>query len=167
MESSDFIALDFETANRYPSSACAIGIVRVEGGRIAGEWSSLIKPAPFFFGYYHMAVHGITPEMVAEAPDFEDVWERIDRYFKHTEAIVAHNAPFDMRVLKASLEYYRIASDLPPAICTCRLSRKKLPELPNPRLNTVSDYLDIPLNHHDALSDARAAALIMLKLKDN
>lgn len=164
MESSDFIALDFETANRYPSSACAIGVVRVKDGRIIDEWSSLIRPAPFFFGYYHMAVHGITPDLVTEAPNFEEVWERIDRYFKGTDAIVAHNAPFDMRVLRASLDYYRIAHDLPPSVCTYRLSRKKLPGLPNHRLNTVSEYLNIPLNHHDALSDARAAALIMLKL---
>lgn len=164
MESSDFIALDFETANRYPSSACAVGIVRVKDGRIIDEWSSLIRPVPFFFGYYHMAVHGITPDLVTEAPDFEEVWERIDGYFKHTDAIVAHNAPFDMRVLRATLDYYHIAHDLPPAVCTYRLSRKKLPGLPNHRLNTVSDYLNISLNHHDALSDARAAALIMLKL---
>ena len=162
----NFIAIDFETANKYRSSACAIGLVIVNNGQIVKEWGSLIKPQPFFFSYWSTAIHGITPEMVSDAPLFEEVWSKIASWFTQCDAIVAHNAPFDMSVLQACLERAQIAGYLPDSICTYRLARKKLPFLKNHKLNTVSEYFHIPLNHHDALSDARAAALLMLRLSE-
>ena len=45
----DFAAIDFETANHHPTSACSIGIVVVRDGVIADEFSHLIKPEPFYF----------------------------------------------------------------------------------------------------------------------
>lgn len=162
----NFIAIDFETANKYRSSACSIGVVIVNNGKITKEWSSFIKPEPFFFSYWSTAIHGITPDMVAEAPVFEDIWSQIDSWFISCDAIVAHNAPFDMGVLHACLERAQIASYLPDSICTYRLARKKLPFLRNHKLNTVSEYFQIPLNHHDALSDARATAELMLRLSE-
>lgn len=166
MQIENFIALDFETANQYRTSACALGLVIVEKGQVVNEWYSLIKPRPYFFSYHNIAVHGITADQVQDAPVFEEVWAVIDRYFKTADAIVAHNAPFDVGVLKALLNSWEIACDLPPHYCTYRLARKFLPHLVNHRLNTVSDYFNIPLQHHDALSDARAAARIMLELND-
>ena len=93
----DFTAIDFETANRYPTSACSIGIVVVRGGKIAEEFSHLIKPEPFYFYRKFIEIHGITPKMVEEAPSFYDLWSVMGRYFD-TRALVAHNAGFDMSV---------------------------------------------------------------------
>lgn len=162
----NFIAIDFETANKYRSSACSMGLVIVNNGLITREWETLIKPQPFFFSHWSTAIHGITPDKVMDAPTFEEVWSRIDSWFVKCDAIVAHNAPFDMNVLHACLEKAQIASHLPESICTYRLARKKLPFLRNHKLNTVSEYFQIPLNHHDALSDARAAAKLMLRLSE-
>ena len=99
----DFTAIDFETANRYPTSACSIGIVVVQDGEITEEFSHLIKPEPYYFNKKFIEIHGITPVMVKDAPSFYDLWGVIGRYFD-TEALVAHNAGFDMSVLKACLE---------------------------------------------------------------
>lgn len=121
----NFIAIDFETANKYRSSACSMGLVIVNNGLITREWETLIKPQPFFFSHWSTAIHGITPDKVMDAPTFEEVWSRIDSWFVKCDAIVAHNAPFDMSVLHACLEKAQIASHLPESICTYRLARKK------------------------------------------
>lgn len=159
----DFTAIDFETANRYPTSACSIGIVVVRDGAIAEEFSHLIKPEPFYFYRKFIEIHGITPGMVQEAPSFYDLWGKMGRYFD-TEALVAHNAGFDMSVLKACLERSDIYIPLPQSFCTCRLARKLVKGLPNYKLNTLCEHFGIELNHHEALSDARGAAKIMMEL---
>ena len=64
----DFTAIDFETANRYPTSACSIGIVVVQDGEITEEFSHLIKPEPYYFNKKFIEIHGITPVMVKDAP---------------------------------------------------------------------------------------------------
>ena len=66
----DFTAIDFETANHHPTSACSIGIVVVRDGVIADEFSHLIKPEPFYFYRKFIGIHGITPAMVEDAPSF-------------------------------------------------------------------------------------------------
>ena len=162
----NFTAIDFETANNNPASACAIGIIVVENGEIVHEVSYLIRPYTDWFSKYNIAVHGITPQDVRNAPRFEDIWHKIAPFIENAEMIVAHNAGFDMSVLRRCLEYADIASHLPKSACTVQLSKKKLPHLYNHKLNTVAEYFDIQLNHHEALSDARAAALIMLELGD-
>ena len=70
----DFTAIDFETANRYPTSACSIGIVVVQDGEITEEFSHLIKPEPYYFNKKFIEIHGITPVMVKDAPSFYDLW---------------------------------------------------------------------------------------------
>lgn len=159
-----FTAIDFETANHYPTSACSIGLVLVRDGEIVDEFSHFIKPQPFFFYPKFIRIHGITPAMVEEAPSFYELWGNIARYFE-TDALVAHNAVFDMSVLKACLERANIYARLPQHYCTCRLARKYLKQLPNHKLNTVCEHFGIELNHHEALSDARGAARIMLELE--
>ncbi len=160
----NFTAIDFETANGNPASACSIGLIVVENNRITHEVSYLIKPYTDWFSRYNIAVHGITAHQVQHSPRFEDIWHKIAPHIENADTIVAHNASFDMNVLRRCLEYADIASRLPQSTCTVRLAKKHLPHLPNHKLNTVAGYFGIPLNHHDALSDARAAALIMLKL---
>lgn len=160
----NFTAIDFETANNNPASACAIGIVVVENSEIVFERAILLKPYTDWFSKYNVAVHGIEPHHVANAPRFEEIWHEIAKYIEDADLIVAHNAGFDMSVLRRCLEYGDIACRLPQSACTVKLAQKLLPHLHNHKLNTVSEYFGIELNHHEALSDARAAALIMLEL---
>lgn len=63
-------AIDFETANRNQGSVCAVGLVRVTDGRIVDRYTTLVRPpAPVdHFEQDNIAVHGITPEHVADAP---------------------------------------------------------------------------------------------------
>ncbi|HOV13690.1 MAG TPA: 3'-5' exonuclease [Spirochaetota bacterium] len=160
----DFVAIDFETANRCQTSACQIGLVLVENGVIKKEYSQLIKPVPYYFIDDFIQIHGITKEMVSKAPVFKMVWDEISQYFTNVPFIVAHNSGFDMGVLKACLNHYGITAKLPESFCTLKLSRRKLKNLSRHNLSSVCNYLNIPLNHHEALSDARGAAEIVLRL---
>ncbi|MFR4039999.1 MAG: exonuclease domain-containing protein [Butyricimonas faecalis] len=113
----DFTAIDFETANCYPTSACSIGIVVVQDGEITEEFSHLIKPEPFYFNKKFIEIHGITPTMV-KMPFLYDLWSVIGRYFD-TEALVPYRG-FDISVLKACLEradlYVRLPESFVPTV---------------------------------------------------
>lgn len=159
----NFIAYDFETANHQMHSACSIALVMVKDDKIVGSYYSLIKPETSFYAK-NSAIHGIYPEDVENAPSFIEVWHEINHYFKENRLIVAHNASFDNRVLASCLAYYGLPEAHFLSLCTVRTSRKFYKELPNHKLNTVSEYLGIDLNrHHHALDDSLACANILLE----
>ncbi|WP_144510287.1 exonuclease domain-containing protein [Bacillus sp. FJAT-22090] len=157
----DFVAIDFETANNVRSSVCSIGIVKVKNGKIQEELHTLINPLSEFH-YYNTKIHGITEYMVQDAPTFEEFWPSF-KGFLENQTIIAHNASFDIGVLRDSLS--RIHEEEPNFQygCSYRIAKKVWPNLYNHKLSTVSNYLSISLRHHDALEDARASALITLE----
>ncbi|MCC5875330.1 MAG: 3'-5' exonuclease [Candidatus Sumerlaeia bacterium] len=158
----DFIAIDFETANEKRESVCAVGIAAVVGSHVE-RYSALIRPPEFRFSHWNMRVHGITPEMVRNAPTFGELYPSIRHFLDHPRKW-AHNAPFDASVLRsiAAIERIQVNAEMQ---CTCRLAKNLLPALPNHKLPTVCRELAIPLtNHHDAASDAEACARIVLQL---
>ncbi|MFV0559611.1 MAG: 3'-5' exonuclease [Enterococcus sp.] len=158
----NFIAMDFETANHEAHSACSLALVMVQHSKIVGEYYTLIQPETPFF-WRNVQIHGIHEKDVANAPKFPEVWQQINKYFQSNRLIVAHNAPFDTRVLAGCLDYYSIDQPHYLSLCTVKSSKKLFPELPNHRLNTMCESLNINLeNHHDALEDSRACAEILL-----
>ena len=72
----DFVAIDFETANRLRSSVCSVGLVFVRNGQIVDERYSLIKPYPNYYLDDNIAIHHITPDDTRDAPTFDEVWEQ-------------------------------------------------------------------------------------------
>ncbi|AJS57615.1 3'-5' exonuclease [Paenibacillus sp. IHBB 10380] len=158
----DFVAIDFETANANRSSACALGLVEVQGGIITSEQVWLIDPEQHF-DYRNIQIHGITESMVSGMPTFHELWPTIEPLLQGKQ-IVAHNASFDMSVLRYCLDKSLIDYPTFQYFCTYLLSKKMLQGMPSYKLNVIAEYYDIPLNHHDALDDARASATILLKL---
>lgn len=100
----DFVAIDFETASSDLSSACAIGIAAVENLELVDSFYSLIKPPRNYYDYINTSIHGITPEMTADAPTFTELWPQINRFFDKHIPVVAHNARFDISVLRLSTD---------------------------------------------------------------
>ncbi len=158
----DFVAIDFETANSNPTSACSLGIAVVENNRITLTKEWYIKPVPFRFDYYNTLIHGITARDVEICPGFDGLWEEI-LSFINGKILVAHYAPFDMAVLGALIDFYSLDSPGFDYFCSCELSRKTWRNLENHRLNTVCDHLRIGLDHHNAGSDAAGSAQIFLR----
>ncbi len=154
-----FVALDFETADRGRDSACAIGLVRVEDGRIVRRERRLIRPPRRDFEFTW--VHGLRWEDVAAEPPFRDVWRDLQPALEGAAFLAAHNAGFDRGVLHAACAAARLAPPALPFECTMRLARRLWALYPT-RLPDVCAHLRIPLRHHDALSDAEACARIVI-----
>lgn len=154
-----FAALDFETANRSPRSAVAVGLVRVERGEVVAEMVELIRPTTKRFG--NISVHGIGPREIADADSFGEVWSRVGRWVDGARFLAAHNAEFDRCVLVACCARAELPSPRLPFVCTVALARAVWGLRPT-KLPDVCRRLGIPLRHHDPGSDALACARIVL-----
>ncbi len=159
----DFTAIDFETANSSSASACAVGLARVREGRVVATAGWLIQPPSGHDRFFELniGIHGIRPDDVATAPAWVDQLDALTA-FVGDDVLVAHNAGFDMRVLRSACE----ATDAPCPpyryICSLQASRKTY-DLDSYRLPSVAaaaGFLDFA--HHDATADALACAHIMI-----
>jgi len=163
----NFTAIDFETANRSSASPCAVGLVKVVEGQIVDTYSTLIKP-PYpndWFASGNIGVHGIHPEDVAKAPGWAEALEQI-LGFIDMDDLIAHNASFDMGVLRASAAL--IEAELPDLRYGCSLiMARKTYNLESYRLNQVAYAIGHEeFDHHDALADSDACARIVIHMAD-
>jgi DNA polymerase III subunit epsilon len=158
-----FAALDFETADYGRDSACALSIVMVENDAITDVWTTLIRPPRRQFTFTYL--HGIAWEHVKSKPSFGELFGEIAEKLAGMSFIAAHNASFDRSVLRACCE----AAAVPPMelsfVCTVRAARSIWGFYPT-TLADVCGQLRIPLRHHDAESDARACAGILLAARE-
>lgn len=165
-----FVAIDFETAAW--GRACAVGLVHFEDGRQVAERYTLIDPQ-LPAGEWErgaMRVHGIKPQDVAGAPSFAELWPELLHYAS-CHPLLAHNANFDMGVLKAELTRAELPGPTIRYGCSMQLARRAWPRRPkhdtksagtseisalpeNHRLSTLAEFLGLELDHHNALSDA-------------
>lgn len=161
----DFVALDFETANSYRGSPCAIGLIRFRDGDSVDERRWLIRPPEQvdYFAPFNVALHGIDSEAVRDAPRWETVLPAIVDYIGD-DVVVCHNAGFDISVIRYACAVDNIEWPEMRFLCTLVTSRRAL-RLPSYRLPYVSASLGFDLGeHHDPLADARAAGLIAVAL---
>ena len=161
----NFIAIDFETANEKRNSPCSIGLVVIKNGQVVEKIHHLIKPREMRFMPINIGIHGIRPAMVENEPEFDVIWDKIKHYFDNS-LIIAHNAAFDISVLRNTLELYNIEAPEFNYICTMKLSRNFYKQLDNAKLNTVNKFLGYEFNHHDALADALACSNILLNISE-
>lgn len=156
-----FVAIDFETANSQRNSACSIGLAIIENLEIIETKHWLIQPPELYFSPFNISIHGITEADVAHEPTFDRLWPEIRTYIDNN-LIIAHNASFDMNVLRYILGTYDI--DYPESYfsCTWRISKKIWKGLYSYSLGSVSNHLKIEFKHHDAREDARACAQIAI-----
>lgn len=161
----DFVALDWETANGARGSACAVGLVRVAGGAVAGTWSTLIQPPERFatFDERNTQVHGLCADDVAGAPRFADVWPEVEARLTPT-TVIAHNAQFDLGVVQDATWATGHRCPRLRYGCTLLLARRHY-ALESYTLDEVAAAAGVDLaRHHDALSDALAAAEVLLRI---
>lgn len=156
----DFAAIDFETANDYPSSICSVGIVIVRNGKVTDTIYELIQPEPNFYCPGNSAVNGFCFEDTDKAPVFPSVWKNIAPQIEGLP-LVAHNSSFDEGCLRAAHKTYMMDYPDYRFYCTYRAARKQFPRLSSYRLDAVAAHCGYELqNHHHALADAEACAAI-------
>ncbi|GHV77173.1 hypothetical protein AGMMS49942_19940 [Spirochaetia bacterium] len=151
----NFIAIDFETAKYSRESACAIGLVKFRDGKTLDSFYSLIRPPILYIRPDFTDIHGITVDDVVDAPTFEDLWETDLLPFIGDMPLAAHNASFDMGILKAVLEWYDLPVPRLHYFCTLMLSRNVWPRLKSHSLPNLGAHFGIVYEAHDALDDAR------------
>ena len=156
-----YIVFDVETPNRYNNRISAIGISVVEDAKIIKEYFYFVNPEQRF-DWFNTQLTGIDAELVAEAPAFPQLWKKIEPVMS-SGILVAHNASFDMGVLRKCLHDYGIAwKPRVRGLCTVIMGRRLCPGISH-KLNDLCDYYGICLNHHHADSDSRACAEILLR----
>ena len=161
----NFTAIDFETANSYRGSPCSVGMVKVRDGQIVDEFSSLIHPPAGFdhFDSFNTWLHGINAEMVVGAPSWRRALEWIVQYIG-SDPLVCHNAGFDMSVIRYACTADDLSCPSVDFLCTMVLARRAY-RLPSYRLPFVAAECDVDFSHHhQAVSDARCAALIAVAM---
>ncbi|MEI8199085.1 MAG: 3'-5' exonuclease [Eubacteriales bacterium] len=162
-----FTALDFETANSFSGSICAVGLAVVEDDAIIEQKYWLVRPHANhdYFDPFNIWIHGITPDMVKDAAAWDSLYyaEILPRI--SGTVIAAHNAAFDMSALRHVLDVYGIEYPTTRYICTCKAARKTWADLENHKLDTVSAHLHFEFQHHNAQEDALACANILLAVQ--
>ena len=158
----DFVALDFETANAGPASACSVGIVTIKNNIVVDEYYSLIKPRQMSFDSSNIQVNGITPAMVEDAEEFPMVWTEMAKRLDG-QTVAAHYAAFDIKVLKASLDDYDLYYPAIRYVCSWVIGKAVWPDLMSYRLDVLAKRIGFQFAHHNALEDARACAMVLLK----
>jgi len=163
----DFTAIDFETANSFRESACSVGLVKVRDGVVVDEASWFIKPEPGFdeFLPWNTKIHGIYREDVEDARGWEEqLDELVD--FVGDDHFVAHNAAFDMAVIRAASAAARVECPPNPYACSLAIARKtySLDSYRLPVAAMAAGFEDF--RHHDALADAEACAAIIVHAAD-
>jgi len=159
-----FVVFDTETTGlSLTSRIIEIGAIKIFRGRIVDEFSSLINPG-ISIPPRATSIHGITDEMVKNAPPIEFVLERFLRFLKDA-ILVAHNAVFDLRMLAIHLERLQMPFFHNPAVDTHTLARKYFPELKKYNLPFLVEYWQSPYNgYHRALADAKHTGFIFFRM---
>ncbi|WP_432702921.1 exonuclease domain-containing protein [Lysinibacillus sphaericus] len=159
-----FVAIDFETASPKSHSACSIGLVVVENNQIVNEHYFLMCPAVFEMDSEHQSIHGLALIDVMFKPKFHKIWPQISHYFNGDYYIVAHNAQFDLGVLKSCLDFFDIATNEFDYFCTIPFTNRVCGSDFERSLKARAEYFSIPLeNHHHGLEDARVCAELVLR----
>ncbi|MDR1588370.1 MAG: 3'-5' exonuclease [Treponema sp.] len=159
----NFIAIDFETAKYSRESACSVGMVKFLNRKAADTFYSLICPPVLYIRPDFTDIHGLIVEDVRDAPNFAEVWQNGILPFIGSLPLAAHNADFDMGVLRAALEWYEVPLPSLEYFCTLKLSRAVWPELESHALTALGENFGIIYDAHNALADARTCGAIACK----
>ena len=161
MNNKNFLTVDFETASTRRNSACQVAVTIVNDGKIIETIDSLIKPPGNEYNRFNISIHKITPEKTRNSPTFDE-WHN-DIFIPKLKDInfsymIAHNVGFDRSVYNNSLTSGHFDFNW---FCTHQAFKKLGYE--KTKLNILCDKFDIPLEHHNAKSDANATAHLYLE----
>lgn len=158
----DFCVIDFETATSNNNSACSIGIALVKDFEIIDTYYNVIRPPHNVFSITNTSVHGLNSVDTLNAEEFPSLWNDLYNYIENSLYVVSHNTQFDMSVLIETCRHYKIpipyfnTIDSMYYYATGNYNGSR-------KLSDKASEMAIELDHHNALSDALAAAQILIK----
>lgn len=164
MSEIDFVVVDVETSCSRVSSICQIGIVGFRDGREVLAYETLLDPCDEF-SPFNTRVHGISCDHVVGKPTFAHVHEVIDGHLGG-RVTVAHSF-FDRGALAAACRVHERPAIETTWLDSVRVAKRAWPDLSSHRLNVLTKFLGVRHKHHDALSDARAAGMVIVRAIDH
>jgi len=164
MHSQLFAIIDVETTGGgiAGNRITEICIALMKNGEVVDKYTTLVNPERDI-PHHITALTGIDNEMVADAPRFCEVAEKIAE-FTQDAIFVAHNVSFDYNVIRGEFrllgQYYNRKK-----LCTVRLSRKLIPGMLSYSLGRLCNTINIPhLNRHRAEGDVDATVILFQRL---
>lgn len=157
-----FNSVDVETANADRSTICQIAIVAIRKGVITDEWCSLVNPEDWF-DPFNVSIHGIDASQTKSSPTLPELHSSLRQQL--ADHVVVSHTSFDRIALERGWGKYRLENIPLTWLDSARVVRRAWPERYRRAgwgLKSVATDLSIEFNHHDALEDARAAALVLL-----
>ena len=159
-----YAAIDFETASSSPASACSVGIVSMdEEGAVLDRYYSLIRPASSDFSPSCFAIHRLDPVDIFSSPTIADIWPRMKDFIGDLP-LVAHNALFDVQVLRASLASWGIEPIHNDYYCTLSLARRVWKGRRSYALSSIAGDLGWEYQAHNALADSEICGRLFSRL---
>lgn len=152
----EYVAFDTETSGAYPVGfeVVEFGAVKWKAGKVIDRYQTLLKPSRLMSDFI-IGIHGITNEMVADAPLMKDKVHEIRDFFSGS-LLMAHHAPFDMGFMALEFEKAGIEFPQEPVLCTSLLARKLIHETVNHKLQTLVKFFGFDAGAaHRASDDAR------------
>lgn len=160
----DFVVVDVETACSRVSSICQIGIVGFRNGVEIFEYETLVDPLDEFSSF-NTRIHGISCDHVVGQPSFAQIHATVSEHL--TRRITVAHSYFDKGALAAACRVHDRPSIETTWLDSVRVAKRAWPDLPSHRLNVLSKYLGVRHRHHDALSDARAAGMVIVRAMEH
>ena len=156
--------VDIETTglSRHRHKITEISAIKFQNGKVVDEFTTLINPERPISKFI-TKLTGIDNEMVKDAPLIQDIIQDFHNFTKDSH-FVAHNATFDFNFLNHATKKHLNEEMKNNILCTCKLARRLLPELPNKKLGTVCEHFEINNEQaHRAKGDALATTRILKK----
>jgi DNA polymerase-3 subunit epsilon len=160
----DFVVIDVETACSRVSSICQIGIVGFRGGVEVFAYETLVDPCDAF-SPFNTRIHGLCEDHVMNQPTYAEVHATVAAHLGG-RVTVAHSM-FDKGALAAACDVHAKAPIDTTWLDSVRVAKRAWPDLPSHRLNALAKFLGLRHKHHNALSDARAAGLVIVRAIDH
>jgi DNA polymerase-3 subunit epsilon len=157
----DFITIDFETAVQSRESAISIGLVKYRNYKPISTYYSLIRPPNLYIRPSFTDCHGLTVDDVKDAPDFKRLWKNEIKGFIGKTILGAHNASFDMSVLRAVLDWYELPLPKLRYFCTLELANHVWSNQKSYSLPALAKKFKIVYNAHHALDDAQTCGTLV------
>lgn len=158
-----FTAIDLETATSDRSSICEIGIAVVENSKITTIKSWYVRPMLNMYDSWNISIHGITPEMTENCPEFPEVWKEVLPYLSG-RMVVAHNTSFDMYAIRDALDMNEMDYPDFEYICSYRSAKYALPGISSYSLESMCEHFGITnRDEHRAGTDAEACAKVLMR----
>ncbi|WP_058617466.1 exonuclease domain-containing protein [Methylobacterium indicum] len=163
-----FVVIDFETSGLSPNKGdrvIEVGAVEIVDGRIGRCFQSLANPG-FPVSARITTITGITNAMLADAPPLAAVMREVSAFIAGA-TLIAHNAPFDRRFLRAEMERLDLWDDR-EVLCTLQLGKRAYPGLGSYKLALLAEHagVQLPDAMHRALADAMATAELFLVMRE-